>query len=427
MSRCMICLNDWLEQGPHRVVSLKCGHIFGRDCIFKWLSKESVCPICKEPSVREDIRMLYLESQTTNKMVKNLKKLAKGRLQTVQNQLAEEKRRRIQAERELFSLRKSVVNVLRGQKPQDSLKSLLDSFQFHHMTKSNLEMKFFDFDSTASKIIYGKSYFVSLETNVGNFTICDIRTVNNKTVLLCKETTLVVSDRDSPILDLEILGTCLFESDNRIHVGCRNGEVHSFDKDWKFLDKIIFPLKGPIQSVVATKLYALVAAGLEGVIKHENGSFEKLWDAPCYSISYDPFSRLTLVVIDKKDSIDYNVFTDLDQIEVISLVKPVIYGKSLMETVGLVETNDRMFQIVSLVDYGNFIDIDDEIPMYTVDFTQILSVFDNTILFYDLKSRQIENTLTFPTKVECMRIHQDTNGTHLGVLTTNEYYLYKLN
>jgi E3 ubiquitin-protein ligase RFWD3 len=64
---CPICLEQWTTSGSHRLCSLKCGHLFGKRCIERWLSipkngegvAKSKCPQCNEPAKRADIRVLY--------------------------------------------------------------------------------------------------------------------------------------------------------------------------------------------------------------------------------------------------------------------------------------------------------------------------------------------------------------------------------
>ena len=34
---CTICLDQWTSSGEHRLVSLKCGHLFGFACIERWI------------------------------------------------------------------------------------------------------------------------------------------------------------------------------------------------------------------------------------------------------------------------------------------------------------------------------------------------------------------------------------------------------
>ncbi|XP_023180098.2 E3 ubiquitin-protein ligase RFWD3 [Drosophila hydei] len=62
---CPICLESWEMSGEHRLVSLRCGHLFGESCIRRWLiesqrqSAIKVCPQCKTKASNRDIRCLY--------------------------------------------------------------------------------------------------------------------------------------------------------------------------------------------------------------------------------------------------------------------------------------------------------------------------------------------------------------------------------
>lgn len=48
MSTCIICLEAISERGSHRAVTLRCGHIFGQECIQKWLRDNRKCPQCSK-------------------------------------------------------------------------------------------------------------------------------------------------------------------------------------------------------------------------------------------------------------------------------------------------------------------------------------------------------------------------------------------
>eukprot|EP01135_Chromosphaera_perkinsii_P002535 Nk52_evm51s224 gene=Nk52_evmTU51s224 len=71
---CTICLEALTNAGKHRAVSLKCGHVFGRRCLKKWLDpfnntnnrKTSKCPNCNEKASLKDIRPVLL---TTSRVV----------------------------------------------------------------------------------------------------------------------------------------------------------------------------------------------------------------------------------------------------------------------------------------------------------------------------------------------------------------------
>lgn len=58
---CTICFDQWTSNGKHRLCSLKCGHLFGFECIDKWLksSHNKICPQCNAKNRRSDIRVLY--------------------------------------------------------------------------------------------------------------------------------------------------------------------------------------------------------------------------------------------------------------------------------------------------------------------------------------------------------------------------------
>ncbi|KAJ2772204.1 RING finger and WD repeat domain-containing protein 3, partial [Coemansia nantahalensis] len=76
---CSVCLEPWTVSGQHRVVSLKCGHLFGQSCAKKWLRRSSQkriqqgstsskivgkCPECNQRAEWRDIRPIYARSIT---------------------------------------------------------------------------------------------------------------------------------------------------------------------------------------------------------------------------------------------------------------------------------------------------------------------------------------------------------------------------
>lgn len=60
---CPICLDTWGNTGEHRLVALRCGHLFGSLCVEKWLKaqkiKERSCPTCKTRASLRDLRYIY--------------------------------------------------------------------------------------------------------------------------------------------------------------------------------------------------------------------------------------------------------------------------------------------------------------------------------------------------------------------------------
>ncbi|XP_002132953.2 E3 ubiquitin-protein ligase RNF181 homolog [Drosophila pseudoobscura] len=55
---CVICLSPWQSTGAHRVVSLPCGHIFGKSCITLSIRRTKLCPKCRLQVRLPDIRFI---------------------------------------------------------------------------------------------------------------------------------------------------------------------------------------------------------------------------------------------------------------------------------------------------------------------------------------------------------------------------------
>ena len=63
-SVCPICFEEWSTAGPHRITSLKCGHLFGKNCIEKWLKKGDGgrCPQCNAKAKKADMRLIFTKN-----------------------------------------------------------------------------------------------------------------------------------------------------------------------------------------------------------------------------------------------------------------------------------------------------------------------------------------------------------------------------
>ncbi|EDW94492.1 putative RING-H2 finger protein ATL21A [Drosophila yakuba] len=56
---CPICLSPWTSHGRHRVVSLRCGHLFGNNCIRTAIRRFHRCPICRRRALHADVRRIF--------------------------------------------------------------------------------------------------------------------------------------------------------------------------------------------------------------------------------------------------------------------------------------------------------------------------------------------------------------------------------
>ncbi|DBA04113.1 TPA: hypothetical protein N0F65_004221 [Lagenidium giganteum] len=59
-TECTVCFDPCTMLGRHRLVALKCGHVFGKKCIERWVAERRTCPNCNT-SVRgrSEIRPLF--------------------------------------------------------------------------------------------------------------------------------------------------------------------------------------------------------------------------------------------------------------------------------------------------------------------------------------------------------------------------------
>ncbi|XP_033159717.1 uncharacterized protein LOC117140744 [Drosophila mauritiana] len=56
---CSICDLKCESHGRHSMVSLRCGHLFGRHCINNVLRESSRCPTCSRAARQHEVRRIY--------------------------------------------------------------------------------------------------------------------------------------------------------------------------------------------------------------------------------------------------------------------------------------------------------------------------------------------------------------------------------
>ncbi|CAG0901191.1 unnamed protein product [Darwinula stevensoni] len=63
VTACPICYEGYTNSGAHRLVSLKCGHVFGQRCVERWLRGTGQrCPSCNSHAKLKDLRVIYVTS-----------------------------------------------------------------------------------------------------------------------------------------------------------------------------------------------------------------------------------------------------------------------------------------------------------------------------------------------------------------------------
>ena len=53
INNCIICFENFKEN--EMILKLNCFHIFHKNCIENWLKNYSICPICKNEKINENI------------------------------------------------------------------------------------------------------------------------------------------------------------------------------------------------------------------------------------------------------------------------------------------------------------------------------------------------------------------------------------
>jgi len=64
-STCSICLSPWTAENGHHLVALRCGHLFGRNCIHTAIRRFHRCPICRRRAYHTDVRRIYGRGSAT--------------------------------------------------------------------------------------------------------------------------------------------------------------------------------------------------------------------------------------------------------------------------------------------------------------------------------------------------------------------------
>ncbi|KAM4614149.1 E3 ubiquitin-protein ligase RFWD3 [Discoglossus pictus] len=97
---CAICFDSFTNAGQHRLSALRCGHIFGYNCIERWLKGGAAkCPQCNKKAKRSDIVVLY---------VRTLKALDTSEQERMKSSLDKEQTMRKKAELESAQCRLQV-------------------------------------------------------------------------------------------------------------------------------------------------------------------------------------------------------------------------------------------------------------------------------------------------------------------------------
>lgn len=56
VEQCVICLEEFKEGDGKKIAELNCNrnHIFHLECLKVWIEKNDICPMCREPIIKEE-------------------------------------------------------------------------------------------------------------------------------------------------------------------------------------------------------------------------------------------------------------------------------------------------------------------------------------------------------------------------------------
>jgi E3 ubiquitin-protein ligase RFWD3 len=109
---CIICSDAWKVSGPHRVVALRCGHIYGKRCIEKWVADKGKCPFCSAPTTIKDLIPLYLNASVNKKVLQKHKQQNDEIVQNIRKELRSERKKRRTFEGGIASLKTKINDYL---------------------------------------------------------------------------------------------------------------------------------------------------------------------------------------------------------------------------------------------------------------------------------------------------------------------------
>uniref|UniRef100_K3WWP9 RING-type domain-containing protein n=1 Tax=Globisporangium ultimum (strain ATCC 200006 / CBS 805.95 / DAOM BR144) TaxID=431595 RepID=K3WWP9_GLOUD len=109
-TECPVCMEACTLSGPHRIVSLKCGHVFGQKCIERWLMERKKCPVCNHVVRKTDLRPLFSDHVAV---------IDSTDVENLTHKYEAEKSKRIQIQSELEHSKKQLQHMI--EKRRDEL------------------------------------------------------------------------------------------------------------------------------------------------------------------------------------------------------------------------------------------------------------------------------------------------------------------
>eukprot|EP01080_Neovahlkampfia_damariscottae_P000297 gene297-6711_t len=277
---CSICLEPWNCSGIHQICCLECGHLFGKNCIEKWLNQKKNCPKCLQKAFKNQIRLLYHENIST---INDEKVLETKRLLQVERELRKESEKNYSKLKKEFTSIKEELLEMKSKIELKSIKNELKNEKF--IFKTNIEIsngRVMDFcdDKLFIGCNVGDILIEHLEIKkketclrVHSKSIRDLKVKNNLILSSSYESLKISNNKKMNIsIDIpneDIWSCCWNENDeNLISCGTHSGKLLIFDirntKDK--LKQYLSPHIVPLHSLQHVKEYnGYLSSSINGI------------------------------------------------------------------------------------------------------------------------------------------------------------------
>ncbi|KCZ81870.1 hypothetical protein H312_00771 [Anncaliia algerae PRA339] len=334
---CPICLCNYTTTGDHKIVSLKCGHLFGKQCIESWFNRRStaLCPKCCMKSKKTEIRPVFaskiiaIDSVKEEETIKELNQERKLRmdlqiendkLKTTINYLNNEllKKESLKTQTTYNFLHKRLLKKFHTKVNKNSILiyEKMNNVILFSFLENKLGIKKFDANTLKNVEFFGVNDFFTSDFikdikpspfNDGIFGIVYQKFFKLFTSFNNKEAYTFTHDRNLTSFD--------FDDENRhlIFLGCEDGKVSILNLETNRIIQEIFVAGCPIHSICKDN-EILYCAGFLGVYKIIEDIIEKVegrFYPVCTNLFSDGKSILATFRNESMTAMHYLLNTDL--------------------------------------------------------------------------------------------------------------------
>lgn len=415
-SECTICRTEWTSSGDHRVISLRCGHLYGRKCIYEWLNRQQSCPLCNLPCKKEEVRVLYLEPEAVKNCaiseVKKEKQRSKRKVERIYESIKKERNESTLLKKKYKNIQNMILQSIHQNKSLDpkELEKLIDTKFQKFEYKASLhqdQITSFDFLNDSFDIILlvkTKLYRYNILNGLSkveelkdlDFYLVHFNLALEEIVLVGKEIFLYNQNfKEKKRISIDSKVTCIAGNEELSAFGTESGHFLIFNRKKDKSEIFSLTDKSPVISIaIGNKKEVYLSQGIRGLYYFDikDGTVKKIGQDYTLSISFDKhlnrFLYSTINYSSEKNTVRHYVINGQ---EISFLFEETSTQQvSTLEKIGVIQSKGVSYQslIFSSLDYGDSIDLEDEEDcFYTINYTYVTSIHDDKIYLYDYHTK----------------------------------------